>query len=1000
MKKIYLLLPLLMLLGIGSLSAQRTISGTVTDDAGQAMIGATVLAKGTTAGKVTDVNGRFTLDVPAGADVLVVSYTGYLTQEVSIAGLQSISIVLQESPEVLTEIVVTGYSEIEAKKLISSVAVVGAKQLENIPMTDVNQLIQGRAAGVYTTANSGQPGAGQPVRIRGTGSINAGRGPLYVVDGIIVEQGDFTTLASGGTYNAPDVLAQMNPNDIETVTVLKDASATALYGSRGSNGVIVITTKRGKIGKTDINVKAQKGVTLPNFGNFELMTPEETWNYERQILANSGRTPDQIEASRPASMLDNTTDWVDEAFNKGHTSNLELQARGGNEKTRFFASAGIFDQQGTQYLSDFNRLSLRSNIDHYASDKLSFELNVNGSYSQSNNAVDGNRFQSPMALAFTTTPLQGKINPATGELYSGLEDDWIAFAGDNFLYSLPRNPVDVNTLRLISKLAGTYKILENLAFTQSMNVDFINVNESDYDAASTNDGFPFRGQLTNALNQNRALTSQSKLRYFTNFGQDHSFDALGVFEYQNIDFESYWAAGQGFASEKLRTLASAAEPQGVSGTKSEYAFVSWLGQANYSFKDRYMLTASLRRDGSSRFGANNRWANFWSVGGSWRISEEVFLQDVGFLSNLRLRASYGTSGNADIGNFVTQELYGFGAAYLNEPGSSPSQIGNPDLTWEKSKNLNVGLDFGILNNRVSGSVEYYDRRSEDLLLSVPVSSTSGFTTATQNVGKMKNSGVEVVLNLVPVKATRPDGFNWDLNFNISFNNNEILELPNGEDILNGRQIYRVGQPIRSIYIQEWAGVNPDNGTPQWLRADGTVTGTYSQAARSIVGNAEPTYIAGLNNTFSFKGFALSAFFYTAQGHQLYNASRPFIESDGLRFGWAHSRAALEGYWQNPGDNALRPQPRVGGNAGAANTSTRYMEDASFIRLRNVQLAYSLPSAWVRKAKLQGLTIYGQGQNLWTMTDYTGFDPEANENGDEFFRYPVGKAITFGIDVTF
>ena len=412
-----------------------------------------------------------------------------------------------------------------------------------------------------------------------------------------------------------------------------------------------------------------------------------------------------------------------------------------------------------------------------------------------------------------------------------------------------------------------------------------------------------------------------------------------------------------------------------------------------------MLTASLRRDGSSRFGANNRWANFWSVGGSWRVSEEAFLRDVAFLNNLRIRASYGTSGNADIGNFDSQELYGFGAAYLNDPGSSPSQIGNPDLTWERSKNLNVGLDFSIINSRIGGSVEYYDRRSEDLLLNVPVSSTSGFTTATQNLGKMKNSGIEVVLNLVPVKSTRPDGFNWGIDFNISFNNNEVLELPNGEDILNGVQIYREGYPIRSFYLREYAGVNPDDGTPRWLNEDGTFSSSYSPSARFIIGNAEPDFIAGLTNTFSFKGIALSAFFYTAQGQELYNQSRSFIDSDGLRFGWNHMTAALD-HWTAPGDVSDRPLPKVGGNNSAASTSTRYLEDASFIRLRNVQLAYTLPASWMRRAKIQGLTIYAQGQNLWTKTDYTGFDPEANENGNEFFRYPVGKSITFGIDLTF
>lgn len=999
MKKIYLFLFLLMLVGVGSLSAQRTIKGTVTDDSGNPMIGATVLAKGTTAGKVTNLDGAFSLDIPAGADILVVSYTGYLTQEVNIAGLQTIDVVLLESPEVLTELVVTGYSEVESKKLISSVAVVGSNQLENIPMTDVNQLLQGRAAGLYTTANSGQPGAGQAVRIRGTGSINAGRGPLYVVDGIIIEQGDFFTLASTGDYNGPDVLSQINPNDIESVSVLKDASATAVYGSRGSNGVIVIKTKRGKIGRTEINVNAQTGITVPNFGNFELMNAQETWDYERAILANSGRTPDQIDATRPASMLDNTTDWLDAAFNNGKTSTVELQARGGNEKTRFFASAGYFDQQGTLYLSDYNRLSLRSNIDHYASDRLSFELNVNGSYSQSNNAVNGNRFQSPLLMSMATTPLQGAINPATGTYYTGLEDDWGGVFGDNFLYSLPLNPVDVNTFRLITKIGATYKLLDNLAFTQSANIDFINVDELDYDDPTTNDGFNNRGDLANSFNQNKALTSQSKLRYFTNFGADHSFDAIAVFEYQNIKNQGFNAGGSGFASGKLRTLNSAAEPSFVGGSKTEYAFVSYLGQANYSFKDRYMLTASLRRDGSSRFGANNRWANFWSAGASWRLSDEAFLRSVDFFNNLRLRASYGTSGNADIGNFDSQELYSFGATYLNEPGSNPSQIGNPDLTWEKSKSMNFGLDFAILNSRIGGSLEYYHRRSEDLLLNVPVSSTSGFTTATQNLGKVQNSGVEAVLNLVPVRSASPDGFNWELNFNISFNRNKILELPGGEDILNGTQIYREGNPIRSFYLREWAGVNPDDGTPLWLLEDGTTTGTYNQAFRFLQKNAEPNYIAGLNNTFSFKGIGLTTFFYTAQGQSLYNQTRSFLESDGSRFGWGQMRSNLD-YWKNPGDNAVRPQPKIGGNKTANGTSTRYLEDASYIRLRNVVLSYNLPSAWTRRAKIQGLKIYLQGQNLWTKTDYTGMDPEADEDGAEFFRYPVGKSYTAGINFTF
>ena len=996
MKKL-LLLTVMMVFSVGAIIAQRTVNGIVVDEAGDPLIGATVVIKGTSVGTATDIDGNFSLSVPTGSNTLVVSYTGFNSSEMDITGLSSLSVTMSEASELLSEIVVTGYSEVQRSKLISSISVVSNKQLENIPMTDVNQLIQGRAPGVFTTANSGQPGAQQQVRIRGTGSITAGRGPLYVVDGIIMDQGSFSTLDASS--NAVDALAQINPNDIESVSILKDASATALYGSRGSNGVIVINTKRGRAGKTEISVKAQTGVTMPSFGNFKLMNAQEQWDYERKVLANSGFEQDVIDQRRPASYLDNTANWLEEAFKDGSTYNVELQARGGNEKTRFFTSGGYFEQEGILIESAFNRATLRSNIDHDATDKLTFSLNVNGSYSENKNAVNGNRFQSPIAQAFTTTPMQGTTDPTTGEYYHGTEDDWVAAViSDNFLYSQPLNPVEVNTLRLISKLSASYAILENLKFTQSANIDFISVDELDYDDPTTGDGEADGGNLTNAYNNNRALTTQSMLKYVTDIGRDHTFDIFGVYEYQRINNKEFNAGGKGFASGKLKTLDSAAEPDFVGGNIDNYSFIGLLTQASYSFRNKYFLSGSFRRDGSSRFGANNRWANFWSVGGSWNISDETFMDTVSFLDNLRLKASYGTSGNAAIGNFDSQELYGFGAAYLNEPGSSPGQIGNPDLTWETSNNFNTGISFTLFD-LLSAEVEFYNRVAEDLLLDVPVSSTSGFTTAKRNIGKMRNRGVEVTAALEAVKPKSAGGFSWDLNFNISFNKNEILELPNDEDINNGFQIYRVGYPIRSGFIQKWAGVNPADGTPLWALEGGGVTGVYNEADRFLVGNAEPDFIAGLTSTFRFKGLTLNAFFYTAQGHEIYNQSKAFLDSSGQRFGWVHVKEAGD-HWENPGDISARPQPLVGGNKSSANTSTRFLEDGSFIRLRNVQLGYNLPFDVVNRAKLSGAYFYVQGQNLWTMTDYSGMDPEADEDGSEFFRYPVGKSITFGVDLTF
>ncbi|NRB62567.1 MAG: SusC/RagA family TonB-linked outer membrane protein [Saprospiraceae bacterium] len=819
MKKLSLVL-MLVIASMATLMAQRTIQGTVSDENGEALIGATVLVQGTSTGAVTDIDGNYAITLPDGGTVLIFSYTGYASQEVTVGASNVVDINLEPSVEQLQEIIVTGYSEVEAKKLVSSVAVVDEKEISNVALTDVNQIIQGRAAGVLTTAGTGQPGAAIDIRVRGTGSITAGRSPLYVIDGVIVEQGNFTSVGGQGS----DALANINPNDIANVTVLKDASALALYGSRGANGVVLITTKRGIAGKSQITAKVQYGLTSPTGAtDFDVMTAEEVLEYERTILTNSGFDADQF---RPTSLLDQTFDWVEAAFRTGQTTNLELQARGGNDKTKFFVSGGYFDQQGTLIESAFNRLSLRSNIDHRASDKLSFSLNVNGSYAQNLNATAGNRFASPLLGVFTNSPLNAYPFQEDGSYFTGAEAGWGGVFPDNFLYSLPLNSVNTNTLRVITKLQADYNILENLKFTQVANVDFLTTKENRFFDPTTNDGSDTDGQIDNYFNENISVTSQSLLKYFTTIGDKNNIDALAGFEYQEVDRENFLANGTGLASGQLQTLNSAANPQGVGGFRDEYAFVSVLGQLNYNYDDRYFFTSVIRRDGSSRFGANNRFATFGSVGASWLLSEENFLAGIDILSDLRLRASYGITANAAIGNFESLELYGFGNNYQDTPGSSPTQIANPDLTWETSNNMNIGLDFGLLKNRVSGTVEYYRREGVDLLLNVPVSRTSGFNTATRNIGRIENKGIEVTLSLAPVVASRPGGFTWNIDANFSANKNQILELPGGEDILNGSQVYSEGRPIRTFFMETWAGVNPADGTPLWDDVDGGTTGSF------------------------------------------------------------------------------------------------------------------------------------------------------------------------------
>ncbi len=990
MKKLLLLTVALLFAVVFTTQAQdRSVSGTVTSiDDGSGIPGVNVILKGTTIGTVTDVEGRYRMSVPQDGGTLVFTFIGLATQEVEIGSRSVIDVQMSADVQQLSEVVVLGYSSQSKEKIISSVATVNAEAIENVVLPDVTQILQGQAPGVMVTSPSGQPGAFSDIRIRGTGSIDAGRGPLFVIDGVIVENGDFTQ-----TTETNDVMSNINPNDIESISVLKDATATSLYGSRGSNGVILINTKSGKAGKTQITVRSQYGVVRRNDGEFDMMNSDQVVDYERDLLAAAGLSQAVIDANRPLSLKDTDTDWIDLAFDEGHNQKYEISAQGGNDKTTFFLSGEYFDQDGNLIESEFKRYSMRANIKHQATEKIDLALNFNPSYTEQLNATAGNRFSSPLLGAFVNTPFQSHIDPNTGELYRGDEPGFGIFTSDNFLYSVPRNPVINNNLRMLGNFTAGYNIFENLRIQTKVGLDFISIKESRFFDPTTGDGIAENGEVQRSYNENINYTTQTMLSGNKTINDVHNFDGIAVFEYQKNQFEEFFAAGIGLASGKLKTLQSTATPDGADGSKSEYSFLSYLGQLNYNYNNKYYFTSSIRRDGSSRFGINNRWANFWSVGGSWRISEEDFMSGIGVISSAKLRVSYGTSGNADIGNFQSQALFGFAGAYNGIPSSNATQIANPDLTWETTKVFNIGLDFGVFSDRITGSVEYYNRRAEDMLQEVPVSSTSGFETAIRNIGEMENKGVEVVIssqNLV-------GAVKWSTNFNIAFNNNKVLKLNDGEDIPNGRQIIREGLPIRSWEQRRWAGVNPADGTPLWFNEDGSTTGSYNAAPEIVFGNAEPDFTSGMTNTWEFKGISLSAFFYAAYGHEIFNSSRRFIESDGQRYGWNHLAVAAD-RWMQPGDIAERPQAILGGNNQANSSSDRYIEDGSYLRLRNVTLGYNLPSSILGNSGLTRVRVYIQGQNLWTLTDYSGFDPELDENGSEFFRYPQGRSYTFGIEI--
>lgn len=1012
MKKPLLLLWVCMWAVIGmALAQERTITGTV-NEAGEPMPGVAIQIKGTTRGTISDISGKFSLVVPSNESVLTFSFIGYKTQEVKIGAQSILNVNLQADAQELEEVVVTGYGSATKQSLSAAVSSVSSEQVKSVVTPDVSQALQGQAAGVQVTQGSGQPGSMGNIRVRGTGSITAGADPLYVIDGVIVSNSDMSSITSidsdgAGSVKAFNPLASINPNDILSMNVLKDAAATALYGARAANGVIVITTKSGKAGKTTFNLKTQYGFTNVNMGGIEMMNSEQLWNYERTMLANAGYDEAFLNDYRPASMKDHSTNWGDHAFQRGITQNYELSASGGNEKTTFFTSGGYFKQQGTVIGSDFERLSGRLNLKHNPFERLQIDINTLVTATKQNNAGRGNTFASPIMGFYANSPYDNPF-AADGSLVDGnpATMDWYSSSRTNFLYEVANNNSISNSVRLLPSLKLSYDILDNLTVSSQNSVDYQSVKESIFQAPNTLDGRAVNGRKQNSNNYLTTYTNTNLVRYNTTFGDKHSFDALAGTEFQYTNRSYNLAMGTGFGSSDLPNLGSAAKAESVGGAGTEYKFFSLLTQANYNYDSRYYLTASYRRDGSSRFAPANRYGDFFSVGGSWVLSNEAFLANTSeWLSNLKLRASYGTTGNAEvstnpfIADFGYMGLFDFDANYLGRPGARPTQIANDDLTWEKTGTFNAGVDVSFWN-RLNMSVEVYHKNTTDMLLAVPVSMTSGFVSKFENIGEMQNKGLEISLNS---KNIVKGPLTWNTDFNISFNRNKVTKLRDGEDFtspLTSTQRISEGRDMFAFFMPEWAGVDPANGDPLWYTADGGTTNSYSKAERRFVGSALPKFTGGLSNTFAYKGFDASVLFTFSVGGKVYNRTAAWYDGSGYDFGDNKIVAAGEDFWQKPGDVVSRPKPIYGGNKNSHRTSTRYLEDGSYLRLRSVSLGYTLPSNIAKKVKMGNIRVYAQGNNLWTLTNYSGMDPEMELQGTEYYRYPNGRTFTFGLDLQF
>jgi TonB-dependent starch-binding outer membrane protein SusC len=981
------------------------VTGTVTDEQGNPLIGVTIQVKGKSLGTTSDEKGMFSIEANA-SDILEVSYLGMKSQEVQVGDRTFVNIVLQEDVSLLDEVVVVGYSTQSKESLTGSVSQVGGDKLEQLPASTFEQALRGSVAGLQASAIDGAPGANTQIRIRGIGSITASSEPLYVIDGVPVQSGDLSTLNSNNGRSG-NVMTLINPNDIKSISVLKDAASTAIYGSRGANGVILITTKSGESGKPVFNFKSLVGVS--SVASKNILRPLNAAQYTQLFLEghiNNGDSPERAQQKfdatfkqliDPSTGKPTDTDWLDAILRDGITQSYDLSARGGNQFIKYFFSGAYYDQESFVIGSDFRRMSARSNIDFKASDKITITNNLFVSDTRQNGFIAGGSWQNPFKNSLELSPLipirddQGRFNAD----HAG----YFPLRGANPVGKLSGDDLrETLQTRIIDNFSVNIDLLDNLKFRSQWSFDIISVNESQYDNPRYGDGLETEGQASNATMLNKSWVGTQTLQYTITTKSDNLLDILaGEAQESNRQFHSSY--GNKFPNDKLKTLSSASSEFGVAGTETAFAFLSGFARANYNIAGKYYLSASFRRDGSSRFGSENRWGTFYSFGGGWILSEENFFSKSSWLDLLKVRSSWGLTGNAAIGDFPWQGLYTYGSDYFGSPGGRPNQIANPGLGWEIQKNFNVGLDFGFFS-KVSGTVEYFQRISSDLILDVPISLSTGFESLTQNFGEMTNTGLEITLDLELVNA---GDFSWSAGFNTTFLQNRITRLT--EDYNDGDFRRQEGQDFQSFYLLGWAGVDQTNGKPQWWTDETKteLTSTVGKASRFLDGqSATPKHYGGFRTMLNYKGLSLSAQFVYSYGNYLLDTRARGSISDGRLAPRSTAVYAFENRWVPGKTDAIFPQHKWGGQSGSNQAAnSRWLYDGSYLRLRDLTLGYVLPDKIVSNLRLTNARVYFRGTNFLTFTKVKDLylDPEQAIDGTFDAMTPAMKTLSFGIDIS-
>ena len=989
-------------------SKKKRVTGVVKDVMGEPLIGANVVEKGrSTNGVITDFNGKFTLEVDESAS-LVVSYIGYLAQDIPTKGKGDFHIILKEDTNTLDEVVVTGYGDFKKATYTGSASVLTTEKLEALPVVSVGQMIESNIPGISVVAGtSSQPGAKTTLRVRGVASMNASTEPLYVLDGVPIPSYDLSNFTSMSEAGGMGVIETLNPADIESITVLKDAASASLYGAKGANGVVLITTKKGKEGKLRVNMAAKYGITDFAYTYRPLMGGEERRELIHEGLVNfqldKGVSEQEAQQYADANidqyakrLPQGYSDWESALFKKGYQQDYNLSASAGNQNSSFIGSLGYTKQTGVSLNSEMERFTGRVDASNKYK-KVEFGMNASFSWTKNVHLPEGKFYGSAIYASKVNLTPSTPIYNEDGTYASGYREN----NGYNPILEAEVNDYYARTVRAMGTAKIAYNVWDNLKVSSVFTVDYSLTKDFFFQSPDGRDGATYQGRGRMQMTDRIRYTSQNNLTYSKTFGK-HSVSAVTAFEVMKYDYEDLYAAKKTYGQDINTSLGNAADPIDADQKLQEDALMSYVASVNYSYDDKYYASFSFRRDGSSRLSPDTRWGNFWSLSASWRLSQERFMQPLkSVLSDLKLRASYGVNGNLPSSYYGYQSTYTTGAFYSGKPSPWESTLGNEELTWEKNYALNLGLDIGLFS-RVNVSLDWYTRTTKDLLMSKQLNSISGFSSLLTNVGQMRNTGVELEVRSNNIKTK---DFSWTTAFNLSHNKNKILKLADLPWFVDGRYVRKEGYPFNTIYLREYAGVDPETGSALYYDNQQDENGNYTKNKVTDPGQASPiplkditpTISGGFMNTFNYKFIDLSFNLSYSFGGYSYDNASYILQDDGYSV-ISNKSTEQRRRWQKPGDITDVPRFVYGNKKGGNYNSSRAIHSTDHIRLKSLILGLNAPKAWLQKLGIGNARIYFSGTNLLTWAAYGQYDPEMS--GVVGFYTPPLKTYAFGLELKF